>query len=157
MTGTACTQVTDFKERAGMVTVTSRVLVGVDYVVTPDIMQSLEVTGPDLTYDKKDLLSKDRVMVIDCGGTCGVSGPTMKVTGYDTVAKWNGLLPHSYFQDEPWDDAQNDPVNVETATTPMPTPEGYSYEMAYDKSYYAGYNLDISVGNYMVAIDGTLR
>merc|ERR1719174_1717552 len=49
--GTACTQVTDFKERAGTVTITSRVLVGVDYVVTPAVEQSLEVTGPDLTYD----------------------------------------------------------------------------------------------------------
>merc|ERR1719305_1745372 len=33
--GTACTQVTDFKERAGTIAVTARVLVGVDYVVTP--------------------------------------------------------------------------------------------------------------------------
>jgi hypothetical protein len=153
--GTACTQVMDFKERAGTVTVTSRVLVGVDYVVTPNIKQSLEVTGPDLTYDGKELLSKDRVMVIDCGGTCGVSGPTDKVTGFDKVGMWNDLLPFSYFQDAPWNDDQNDPVNVVTATTPMPTPEGYSYEVTYDSSYYAGLNVDISTPQ--VAIDGVLQ
>merc|ERR1719305_1162734 len=153
--GTACTQVTDFKERAGTVTVTSRVLVGVDYVVTPGIAQSLEITGPDLTYDSMDLLSKDRVMVIDCGGTCGVSGPTDKVTGYGDVAKWNSLLPHSYFQDAPWSDAQNTPVNVETPATPTPTPAGYSYEITYDSMYYAGFNLDIS--SLTVAIDGSMQ
>jgi hypothetical protein len=157
-TGTACTQVTDFKERAGTVTVTNRVLVGVDYVVTPDVAQSLEVTGPDLTYDATDLLSKDRIMVIDCGGTCGVSGPTDKVTGYGTVGAWNGLLPHSYFQDAPWADAQNTPVNVETPTTPMPTPVGNSYEVTYDSSYYAGFNIIIDTSSSLeVAIDGVLK
>jgi len=153
--GTACTQVMDFKERAGTMTVTSRVLVGIDYVVTPDIAQSLEITGPDLTYDSTDLLSKDRIMVIDCGGTCGVSGPTDKVTGYGTVAMWNDLLPHSYFQDPPWEDAQNTPIDVVTPTTPMPTPEGYSYEVTYDSSYYAGMNVDVS--SVSVAVDGILR
>jgi hypothetical protein len=162
--GTACTQVTDFKERAGTVTVTSRVFVGVDYVVTPSIAQSLEVTGPDLTYDSKELLSKDRIMVIDCGGTCGVSGPTDKVTGYGSVAMWNDLLPHSYFQDAPWDDAHgNDPVNEETPTTPMPTPMGYTYSIAYDSSYYSMLNVDVTAVDdtgklvEMVAIDGILQ
>jgi len=155
--GTACTQVTDFKERAGTVTVTSRVLVGVDYVVTPGINQSLEITGPDLTYDSMDLLSKDRVMVIDCGGTCGVSGPTDKMVGFGNVTLWNDLMPHSYFQDPPWADAQNDPVNVVAAATPVPTPAGYSYSVQYDSGYYAGFNVDVTDASLIVAIDGTMQ
>jgi len=68
---------------------------------------------------------------------------------------WNDLLPHSYFQDPPWEDAQNTPIDVVTPTTPMPTPEGYSYEVTYDSSYYAGMNVDVS--SVSVAVDGILR
>jgi hypothetical protein len=51
----------------GTLSVTTRPDVGVNYVVTPGQSTSFEVTGHNLDY------KKDRVMVIDCIGTCGLS------------------------------------------------------------------------------------
>jgi hypothetical protein len=57
----------------GTLAVTTRPDVGVSYVVTPGDNTSFEITGHSLEY------MKDRVMVIDCIGTCGVSGPAAGV------------------------------------------------------------------------------
>jgi hypothetical protein len=57
----------------GTLAVTTRPDVGVNYVVTPGEDTSFEITGNSLEY------MKDRVMVIDCIGTCGVSGPAAAV------------------------------------------------------------------------------
>jgi hypothetical protein len=57
----------------GTVSVTTRPYVGVDYVVTPGESTSFEITGDALDY------MTDRVMVVDCVGTCGVSGPAKGV------------------------------------------------------------------------------
>jgi hypothetical protein len=54
----------------GKIAVTAKPLVGVDYVVTPGEKTSIEVTGEGLD------VMRDRVMVIDCYGTCGVSAPS---------------------------------------------------------------------------------
>jgi hypothetical protein len=97
----------------------------------------------------------DRIMVIDCGGTCGVSGPTDKVAGYGSIGMWNELGPVDWFVDPPWEDSENEVVDELIVTTPMPTPMGFSYEITYDSSYYAGFNVDIS--GVMVAVDGTSR
>jgi hypothetical protein len=59
----------------GKLHVTHRVDVGVDYIATPGQVTSLELTGSALDFQN------DRVMVIDCFGTCGVTGPS----GYATV------------------------------------------------------------------------
>jgi hypothetical protein len=57
----------------GTLAVTKRPDLGVSYVVTPGEPTSLEVTGTALDY------MKDRVMVVDCNGVCGVSGPAPSV------------------------------------------------------------------------------
>jgi hypothetical protein len=76
--GTACTHVEDFAERAGALAITERVMVGIDYVLEPGKAMSLEVTVPSEKDDDDVELDKfrDRIMVIDCEGVCGISGPT---------------------------------------------------------------------------------
>jgi hypothetical protein len=54
----------------GTLYVSQKVAVGAKYVVTPNEPTSLEVVGDKLS------IASDRVMVIDCTGTCGVSRPT---------------------------------------------------------------------------------
>merc|ERR1712182_127596 len=81
--GTACTHVDDFKERAGALAVTKRVMVGVDYVLEPGKELALEVTAPK--YPGTLSMFTDRIMVIDCEGVCGISGPT-KAASVDTMA-----------------------------------------------------------------------
>jgi len=81
--GTACTHVTDFSERAGALAVTTRVMVGVDYVLEPGKPLALEVTAPSAPGTLS--MFTDRIMVIDCEGVCGISGPTKAAT-VDTFA-----------------------------------------------------------------------
>jgi hypothetical protein len=68
-----CQNETGTFSEIGTLAVTTRPDVGVNYVVTPGESTSFEVTGHSLEYEK------DRVMVIDCIGTCGVSGPAVGV------------------------------------------------------------------------------
>jgi len=81
--GTACTHVADFGERAGALSVTDRVMVGVDYVLEPGAPLALEVTAP--TAPGTLNMYMDRIMVIDCEGVCGISGPS-KAAFVDTFA-----------------------------------------------------------------------
>ncbi|MAD24941.1 MAG: hypothetical protein CMO44_12300, partial [Verrucomicrobiales bacterium] len=80
-----CTMLTDFiadetqpelaaKRNIGKVTITQKTDVGVDYIVTPGKPASIEVTGTGMS------VGSDRVMVIDCTGTCGTAGPAASVT-----------------------------------------------------------------------------
>jgi hypothetical protein len=82
--GTACTHVEDFKERAGLLTVTRRVQVGVDYVLEPGKELAIEVTAPGDGRDAPMSSSlwrwSDRIMIIDCEGVCGISGPSKAAT-----------------------------------------------------------------------------
>ena len=70
-----------------MIYITSRAEVAVDYVLHPGENGSIELTAPvgledsSLTFQHSKifgftadkLLSKDRITIIDCKGTCGVS------------------------------------------------------------------------------------
>jgi hypothetical protein len=60
----------------GKAFVTQRVDVGVDYIVTPGQSTSLELTGKGLSVN-------DRVMLIDCSGTCGLSEASKLATQPD--------------------------------------------------------------------------
>jgi hypothetical protein len=74
---------------------------------------------PSLTYDHSpvfgfpmatSLLSKDRITIIDCKGTCGVSSPTTALVlpeGAEKISTWNDLYPHSWFSDSPHVDKEN--------------------------------------------------
>jgi hypothetical protein len=110
--GTACSQVHDFSTPVGSIAVTARVDVAVDFVVQPGEDVSVEITAPpdvSLTYPQsKGLQSKDRIMVIDSLGTCGLSGPSTSVElngePSPAVSLWSKLAPFSYFQEGAWAD-----------------------------------------------------
>merc|ERR1719313_2200571 len=127
--GTACTNLADYEERAGSLFVTSKVQVAVDYVLHPGQMGSIELTSPPgaegmLTFEHSPvmgftatkLLSKDRITIIDCKGTCGVSSPTSAVIAPmmgDKIQTWNDFSPYSWFTDLPSIDSAN-PVDPDT-------------------------------------------
>jgi hypothetical protein len=127
--GTACTNLADYEERAGSLFVTSKVQVAVDYVLHPGKMGSIELTSPpgvpgELTFEHSPvmgftatkLLSKDRITIIDCKGTCGVSSPTSAVISPmmgDKITTWNDFSPYSWFTDLPSIDSQN-PIDPDT-------------------------------------------
>jgi hypothetical protein len=105
--GSPCTHFDDFRMKIGVLTVTARVEVGVDYVFTPGVEGSLELTTPTSFANVADAMSADRIMVIDCGGTCGVSGPTESLAevGSDTVSYWSAKYAHEFnFRDFPAED-----------------------------------------------------
>jgi hypothetical protein len=60
----------EVKKNVGEIFVTQKADLGVDFVVTPDEVVSIEVTGEDLSY------AGDRIMVIDCYGSCGLAKPS---------------------------------------------------------------------------------
>merc|ERR1719316_2002825 len=73
----------EVKKNIGTLYVTQKVTVGVDYIATPKEPTSLEVTGTGLDW------TSDRVMVIDCFGTCGVtSGSSYAMTPGGNFNEW---------------------------------------------------------------------
>jgi len=141
--GSVCTDMSDFSEYAGMLTVTRRVLLGVDYVLDPNMDQSLEVTntpyGASLTYDDSGL-SKDRITVIDCGNSCGASEPSASVSApaEAAISSWNLLWPVNFHVDLPHRDEENQQVVPLQATTAAPA----AY-VNYENKYCADANLDL--------------
>lgn len=127
--GTACTHLSDYTEVAGSLAVTTRVEVGVDYVLHPGKAGSVELTSPvalpedeegSLTFEHspvygftaRKLLSADRITIIDCKGTCGVSAPTTALElpeKAEDIATWNELAPNSWFVDLPHIDQPENP------------------------------------------------
>jgi hypothetical protein len=81
LNGTACTNTTDDWREVGIMTLANRVSIGNDWVLTPSAgvgtdyvpVQSLEITGVNMSH------SHDRVMFVECTGTCGVSSPAASV------------------------------------------------------------------------------
>jgi len=62
------------QKTVGELFVSQRPHLAVDYVVTPKVVSSIEITGTNLAA------ATDRIMVIECQGICGVSSPTTAVT-----------------------------------------------------------------------------
>jgi hypothetical protein len=115
--GAACTHFSDFTETAGTLAVTARVDVGVDYIVAPNQESSLEITGAGLMGHSGDLLSADRITVIDFGGTCGVSSPTASLSqpaNAEKIGTWSLFWPKTYFYDEPSIDSENTAICEDT-------------------------------------------
>lgn len=143
--GTSCTDWSDFAEEAGSLTVTNAVDVGVDYIVPPDQDVSLELTGPAPTYlDVDGLLSSGRIMVIDCGGACGVSAPSNGLSSPEgtRVSTWSGLAPLSYYEDKASRDAAN-PVDPDRVLPTFMPEAALGYQEPYEGKYCAGHNLAI--------------
>merc|ERR1719387_2509829 len=158
MMGTACTQFSDFSEKAGAIAVTNRVHVGVDYIATPGEPTSIELTGlpsKSLLPGAGGMLSADRIMVIDCGGTCGIAGPSESVEAPTaTVASWSSFWPKTYFREMASEDAQN-AVDPERVVNPIPSAKQETYAETYPGYYCSGHNLDL--GEYAVPVDGVTR
>jgi len=100
----------------GVLTVTTDVYPGVDYVVTPGEQVSIEITNVNdahLTFDANDDdwstsgnsdvgASWNRMMIIDCKGQCGQAGPSSNVNiGVETatLGAWSTLSPTNYWTD----------------------------------------------------------
>jgi hypothetical protein len=147
--GTPCSQVHDFDQTAGKFAVTERVDVDVDYVVTPGVDVSIELTtssaDKSLTFSRsKYLLSNDRITIIDSLGTCGLSSPSTSVTSppdASRIGTWTKLAPWSYFQDLPHKDTENpqDPLRVVTRARSDPRGE---YNIR-EGSYCPEHNMDL--------------
>merc|ERR1719171_2934961 len=83
-----------FDMSIGILTVTKRMIVGVDFVVTPGEMTSLEVAGKTLT-------SSDQIMIVECSAQCGLAEPSAAVRQpgrpvdalYDPASKMQGGPP----------------------------------------------------------------
>jgi hypothetical protein len=167
--GTACSQLSDFTEFAGTLTVTNRVDVGVDYVLHPGEPGSIELTpaqGASLTFthppmhgftNSDALLSADRITIIDKYGSCGVSGPTQSLDLPENAGKietWNALDPFSWFVDPPHEDAENPEGDAQMQTVAVRPSNVYAPRV--DK-YCAGGNMDVHDPANMVPIDGMMR
>jgi hypothetical protein len=110
--GASCTHVDDFRTPVGQLAISGRVDIGVDYIFTPGVEGSIEITNPPSTSFMKfhSKLSEDRITVIDCGGSCGVSRPTAAVTSpmeAGSIATWAQFVSYNNFVNEPHEDAQN--------------------------------------------------
>jgi hypothetical protein len=146
--------VDDFRTSVGQLAISGRVDIGVDYIFTPGVEGSIEITNPPgmsfMRFDKK--LSEDRITVIDCGGSCGVSRPTGAVTlpaNAGSIATWTGLVSFNNFVDVAWDDEQNtqDSETIKYGTKNEVVSRVYT---AIDNSYVPGDNLE--VGSYQVVL-----
>merc|ERR1719387_3072130 len=169
--GTACTNFGDFSETAGSAVVTSRVHVDVDYIFKPATMGSVEVTatagasllGAGLT---QTTAVKDRITIIDCGGTCGISSPTKSLSfplNGDSIAMWNEFVPYTVYEDPPHTDAENPMDSLSTPPTMATTKPPEFYTTFPDDSdpaagyYVEGYNIDVTDPAKMVPFDGDMR
>jgi len=94
--GLSCTHASDFSQNIGVVHVTDRVEVGMDYVVLPAGPQGVEIASKGSPRLQPN---RDAIIVIDCGGQCGASPGlgagvvTPSETHSDqTIASWPGQL-----------------------------------------------------------------
>jgi hypothetical protein len=158
--GASCTHVDDFRTPIGQLAISGRVDIGVDYIFTPGVEGSIEITNPlsasFMKFDKK--LSEDRITVIDCGGACGVSRPTEAVTlkisnSMSTnvevveaagIATWAQFVSYNNFVDIAHEDAQNT-QNPDTIHYGVKNEVVSRVYTAIDNSYVPGENLDISL------------
>jgi hypothetical protein len=131
----ACAADAGYDTVVGAVTLTTRADVGVDWVLTPGETASIEVIGTGMDWQK------DRLMLIDCTGTCGVSGPTPSVTaGPKSQMQYNHWVAvRPDFSDQPHDDTE--------VPTPKPPPVEKAETVLWrnsPESYCAGNNMDVA-------------
>jgi hypothetical protein len=81
-TADAATQKAAVKRNLGTIYVSQKAMVGVNFVVEPGKVSSIEITGQDLNVER------DRVMVIDCYGTCGISPPAAAAKVAKSFVEW---------------------------------------------------------------------
>jgi hypothetical protein len=128
-----CEAAEDFDAPIGTVTLTEKPDIGVDWVLTPGEKASIEVVGEGLSW------KTDRLMIIDCTGVCGISGPTASVMSGPMnqmhYNHWVAVMPE--FDDPPSDDFE---VPGSFVPPVVPTKVLWRYE---EGKYCAGNNMDI--------------
>jgi len=82
--GGGCGTADQFVDLVGQLAVTGRADIGRHFIIEPGAPASLELTGKGLSQDK------DRLMLIDCQGTCGLTAPSATVVYPDGAA--NGIF-----------------------------------------------------------------
>merc|ERR1719240_1398245 len=129
----ACVEAVDFDAPIGTVTLTARADIGVDWVLTPGETASIEVIGTNMNWQT------DRLMVIDCTGICGISGPTGSMkTGPKSQMQfnhWVAVMPD-------FDDPPSDDFEVPGSFIPPVPPTTVLWRYA-PGSYCAGNNMDV--------------
>jgi len=165
--GSTCTHASDYSEYAGMLTVTNRVQAGIDYILEPgsevnqggemrSARNSIEVVhanGAELTY-MDGALSRDRITIIDCKGTCGVSKPTAEVAvpaNAGSIETWNLHWPLHHYIDHP----HNDSENVFSGDLPQVVSYTERNYVNFDGYFCGQNNLDIS--GIHLSMDGVLQ
>jgi len=113
----------------GIITITQKVDLAVDFVVTPNLpvgeSTSIEVTGMGMD------IGADRVMVIDCTGMCGVTESAKSVMGIGPAV--NAIVDRPSVHD--------------VVVGPDATPEAYSYNYDLTGKYCAGNLLPVAKGS----------
>merc|ERR1719199_209521 len=134
----ACEVDADYTVLVGKVTLTERAEIGVDWVLTPGETASIEVIGSDMDW------KSDRLMIIDCTGICGISGPTEAIMAGPKSQMhfnhWVAVPP----EDGPdsIDDPPSDDMEVAKPIKPE-EPEETVFWREVEGSYCAGNNMDV--------------
>jgi hypothetical protein len=153
--GTACTNTTDFTQTVGTITLSKRADIGNDWVLTPSAgvgtdyvpVQSLEVTGTNMDW------TKDRVMLVECTGTCGVSGPAASVRslvgvgspGIPSQAAFNAWVAMNDMMDPP---AEDELPESAAPVGPAPT---VIWDARFTGKYCPGNNMDVTTADMIGA------
>jgi len=101
----------------GRLHITKRPHVDRSFVLGTEVDQSIEITGTDLDW------RRDRILVVDCQATCGVSGPSNAVQVPKSadedqpVDVWNRLVPIIQGTADPWAVTEDKPAVVEEFST----------------------------------------
>jgi hypothetical protein len=149
--GSVCTHPHDFSAAVGHITVTSRADVGTEYVVPPSETLTIEVSGTGLiSQDRAIPFSSDRIMVVDCDGQCGYSGPSASVA----PANWHDLKPDHWAVDAPAEHPGDGAKFKPTPYSMEPHATG-EYEHV-EGMYCAGENLNVKA-QPDIALEGHLR
>jgi hypothetical protein len=127
--GAACGETADFDSKVGEVTITNRPSIGNNWIASPGMEASVEVVGANLEW------KTDRIMMIDCTGICGVSGPS----GGAEQGTFNNLVAvRPTFEDPPHDDLEG------AYTAPAATDDAEVFWRSNTGHYCPGNNMDIT-------------
>merc|ERR1719331_3118747 len=153
--GSACTNTSDFTQTVGTITLAQRADIANDWVLTPSAgvgtdyvpVQSLEVTGTGMDW------TKDRVMLVECTGTCGVSGPAASVRslvgagspGVPSQAAFNAWVAENDMMDPPAEDFLPSPTPV-TPGAPL-----VIWDSRFTGKYCPGNNMDVTTPDMAAA------
>merc|ERR1719181_502790 len=102
----------------------------------------------------------DRITVIDCSGTCGVSSPTTSLLAplaAEKISTWNDFEPYILFEDPVHIDVENPTVMPPLPTYDAADAQQYVLAGLEEGFFVEGSNVNVNDPTKGVAIDGDLR